>query len=215
MIVYCLSGLGADERVFTALRLNATLRHVSWIKPKADESIQEYSKRLVGQIDASQPFALLGVSFGGLVAQFMAALLPQARVIIVSSGSAKSQLPASSQLPFLLPLVRRLPPGLLMPPRRLMAWLFGVERWREQMLFYQILKDTDPHFVRWALLAVLDMPEIPPVKGLVQLHGTADRVIPCPKTASVIRLEGAGHFMIYNRAGELSSKINKLLAAHA
>lgn len=67
MIIYAFSGLGADERVFTFLNLPYKIKTVNWISPQVNESIELYSKRISTKIDTTTPFALLGVSFGGLV----------------------------------------------------------------------------------------------------------------------------------------------------
>ncbi len=210
MIVYCISGLGADERVFSRLRLKGEIRFIHWIPPQPQETLQHYVARLADQIDASQPFALLGVSFGGVVARELAQLLPPQALIVISSFSRAHQLP-SAHFSYLLPLLMIVPNKLLTPPRRLMCWLFGIRVQAHKELFYQILQDTDPVFLRWSLSVLLKIRTLSPVAGLVQIHGQADRIIPYSKTKDVIMLADAGHFAIYTHALEISSIVNKLL----
>jgi len=66
MNAYFISGLGADKRIFSKLKLSEKINiiHVDWINPDRNETLEAYSKRLSRIIDTSQPFALVGVSFG-------------------------------------------------------------------------------------------------------------------------------------------------------
>lgn len=212
MIIYCISGLGADERVFARLKLQAELKFIVWRKPHQQESLRAYASRLAEQIEVSQPFLLLGVSFGGIVAQELARILPAQGVMLISSASEVSALPAARRLPGLGWLLDILPKRMLFPPGSLMALLFGIKSQQDKMLFYQILADTDPDFVRWALQKLISIEQIPANYPQLQLHGTKDSVIPFPKRQQqVIAIAGGGHFMVYDRAAEISKYISLFL----
>lgn len=48
MNVYCISGLGADERLFRNLKLtNADKKFVNWVKPDKIDTISSYSDKLI------------------------------------------------------------------------------------------------------------------------------------------------------------------------
>lgn len=89
MNTYFISGLGANKRIFSKLKLNENINmiHIDWISPNKNESLASYAERLSKVIDLSQPFALVGVSFGGMIAVEMAKLLNPATTIIISSTS--------------------------------------------------------------------------------------------------------------------------------
>ena len=126
-------------------------------------------------------------------------------------SSSPDQLPLFYRLQLLIPLLAFVPDSLLAPPNRLSAFLFGIKQKADRMLFYQILKSADPAFTRWAIRSVIKLQQIYRVNSLLHLHGTGDKVIPCPESNEVIKLKGAGHFMIYNRAKEISAVINRHL----
>lgn len=66
--IYCVSGLGADERVFQKLKFQGYQPvHICWVEPNLEESIAEYAKRLTIQIKSERPI-LIGLSFGGIMA---------------------------------------------------------------------------------------------------------------------------------------------------
>ncbi|MCB0541677.1 MAG: alpha/beta hydrolase, partial [Bacteroidetes bacterium] len=85
MKIFGISGLGADERVFKKLTLNYNINTVKWLKPHKKEELKNYIKRLSVEIDDSQPFVLIGVSFGGIVAIELSKILKPEAVIIISS----------------------------------------------------------------------------------------------------------------------------------
>ena len=57
------------------------------------ESLKSYALRLAGGINQSVPFAIIGLSFGGMLATEMATVLHPQRTVLVSSVPTKQQLP--------------------------------------------------------------------------------------------------------------------------
>ncbi|MEO0331580.1 MAG: alpha/beta hydrolase, partial [Bacteroidota bacterium] len=86
MIVYFISGLGADERAFRYIRLpEVETRFIRWVPPQRWESLQQYATRLLDQIDLSRPVVLVDLSFGGIVAQELANMIDCVQLLLVSS----------------------------------------------------------------------------------------------------------------------------------
>src|SRR5688572_21332879 len=94
--VYCLPGLGADHRLFSRLHLpeGINIKCIDWIKNLPDETVADYAKRLAKEINTSEPFSLIGVSFGGVVSLEIARQLSPQHVIIISSFMHHNELPA-------------------------------------------------------------------------------------------------------------------------
>src|SRR5690606_31739054 len=95
MKVYFISGLAADRRIFKNIRLPAgcEIRHLDWIPPLEAESLEAYAIRLGERIDRSRPFALLGMSMGGMVAAILARHFTPVLTVIISSAPAPRFLP--------------------------------------------------------------------------------------------------------------------------
>ena len=69
MKLYCLSGLGTDERAFKHIHIEGVeLVHVPWIDFKENESLQSYAKRLFEATKPEDDYNLIGLSFGGMIA---------------------------------------------------------------------------------------------------------------------------------------------------
>ena len=87
MKIYCISGLGADHTVFDRLDINGEKVCISWIPSFEWESLKDYARRLTAQVDTSEPFLLLGVSFGGMLAVEMNKFIsPEKNHIGIVSG---------------------------------------------------------------------------------------------------------------------------------
>src|SRR5882757_2512216 len=91
--IYCISGLGADEKIFTNLHIKGyELHYIPWIRPHKKEHIEGYAKRM-GEYIKEKSAVLLGVSFGGMMGIEIAKQIPLKQLIIVSSIKSVSELP--------------------------------------------------------------------------------------------------------------------------
>lgn len=76
MKLYCLSGLGVDEKAFKNIKArDVDLVNVKWISPLPKESIKDYARRLFAELNPEEGYNLLGVSFGGMIAVEFAKIL--------------------------------------------------------------------------------------------------------------------------------------------
>src|SRR5690349_16899494 len=102
-MVYFISGLGADERLFKNLNL-AGINHkfLNWLIPFQQENFTDYITRLMAGIDQSQEVILVGVSFGGIAAQEIARRIPVKKVILISSVKSEKEFDLRLKLASLL-----------------------------------------------------------------------------------------------------------------
>jgi pimeloyl-ACP methyl ester carboxylesterase len=208
---YLIPGLGADERVFRHLRLTGSVQVLSWLPPQSPtEPLAHYAARLAAAVPAEEPCWLVGVSFGGLLAQEIGRLRPLARVVLISSLGSPRELPPLLRLAGATRLHQLVPFGLLKWLPRLAQWFFGARGGTEYRLLRQILADTDARFARWATAQLLSWPG--PGLPAVRLHGTHDRLLPTSGAAIDYPVLGAGHFLIVSHAAQVSHLLNKLAA---
>ena len=65
--IYCISGLGADSRIFSKLKFeNADLHYIEWVLPEPGDSMRSYALKLAEQVKHDE-ICLVGVSFGGML----------------------------------------------------------------------------------------------------------------------------------------------------
>jgi pimeloyl-ACP methyl ester carboxylesterase len=207
MKAYCISGLGADERVFQELNIKHQLIPVHWLTPLAEESMEDYCRRLLLQIDTSEDFILIGVSFGGMVACELNRYITPYQTIIISSAAQAKELPFLYKLMGKISLSTWLPDFMLIPPTFILSYLFGAETLAHKKMLAAISEETDRRFARWAIDKIIHWKNDTLPKHLIRIHGDKDKVLPYISSEAYI-IKGGEHFMIVNRAEEISELIN-------
>jgi pimeloyl-ACP methyl ester carboxylesterase len=207
MKIYAISGLGADERVFKYLSLEHELVPIIWIAPKSKESIVEYANRLINEyeIDQDENFGILGVSFGGLIAVEISKLLSPEVTVLISSAETRDDLSGVIKIAGKLKLIELIPERLFNPPKAIAHFLFGTDK---KELLNSILDDTDLNFAKWATRELINWQNQIRLPNLIKIGGSKDKLL-APKGKNTIIVEGGEHFMIVDRADEISEIINE------
>lgn len=210
MKLYAISGLGADKRVFNYLALDCELIPIEWIAPEKNESIENYALRLSEVIDQSSEYGILGVSFGGLVAVEMSKKLHPALTILISSVQTRNELSPFYRAVGRLGLLKLLPARMFRPPKKITAYFLGSSR---PSVLNSILDDMDMHFTKWALTEFTRWENEERLNSVLSIGGSHDKLIsPVLDQQSVI-IPGGEHFMIVDKAREISQIINRKLNA--
>lgn len=212
MKVYFISGLGADERVFRHIQLPPGYEavHLSWIPPQEKESLHEYALRLGQKISRDEPFALVGLSLGGMMAIELAKTLQPQKTILISSIPVASAMPPYYKFAGLLRLHRIVPVSMI----KRLSWikrLFTSETSEDKAMLRMMIRDVDPKFVRWAFAAALGWKNEELPKEVYQIHGSADAILPARYTQPRYLIRGAGHLMILNRAKKINEILKEIL----
>ena len=207
MKLYGISGLEADKRVFEYLTLDCELIPMDWIEPKEKESIEDYAIRFSEQINTKEKYGILGVSFGGLIAVEISKKLNPELTILISSAETKNELRTIYRIVGKSKLVKLIPQKLFDPPRIIANWIFGA---KQKKLLNQILNDTNLRFAKWAVNELLNWKnEENLTNRVLKIVGTNDKLIPPDKDIKLKLIEGGEHFMIVDKAEEISQIINE------
>jgi pimeloyl-ACP methyl ester carboxylesterase len=209
--LYFISGLGADERVFQYLDLKSyTINFVKWRTPLEKETIENYTARLKSQIDTDNP-VIIGLSFGGFIAIELSKLIQTQKTILISSIKTKNELPYFLKLLNVSQIYKLIPAILLSKPALLNHWFFSVESESEKNLYKTMVKETDSELLKWSIDKILNWKNEVVINNVVHIHGAKDRIFPIRTTNPDYIVENGGHFMIVNRANEISNLLNKII----
>jgi len=213
MNIYLLSGLGADKRVFSRLVFSANhvIRHIEWISPISNEGLSSYAERLSRQIDEAEPFCLVGISFGGMVAVELNKFVKPLQTIIISSASTDLQIPWYYKVLGRLKIHTLVPVKILKAPTALTFWFFGTKTDEEKNMLTEILKETDGKFLRWSISKITNWDHKIKPEGIYQVHGTSDRILPAGYIKADLEVRNGGHLMVYSKSEIITSILAKRL----
>lgn len=215
MHLYLLPGLGFDHRIYRNLALD-NYKHTfyDWIDPEPGESIQNYAARLSTGMTTTEPVVLIGHSFGGMVAQEIAAIRKVDLIILVSSARSSEEIPYHFKLAHKFNLQRFFSRELTLKSFKFWGSTFDYTTPEEQALFKSMVGNQSNQFLKWALktLGAWKTPNISKSCKVIQIHGDRDRTLPLITKGQPDQLvKGAGHFMIYKKADEIMTYINEVI----
>lgn len=211
--IYLIGGIGVDEKVFENVCFKNYKKHIiKWAEPLHREPLKEYCKRLLSQIEIKNPI-LVGVSFGGIVANELAELINVKEVILISSVRSRKELPWSFRFIGKLNIYKVLPAQLLIKSIRTIRWCLSISDKLSINPLLTILSETNPIFMKWALNCIVKWQGKEMLKTF-QIHGNKDRIFPMKflRHPDII-IQNAGHFMILNHAQLISQHIEAIASS--
>lgn len=214
--IYFISGLGADRRAFRRLVFPEEFKiiHLDWISPEPNESLVSYASRLALNIDTSTPFYLVGLSFGGMLATEISKQLNPKHTFLISSTPTFKELPWYYRMAGSVSLQKLVPTGLLKKSNGIGLKFLGAKSDEERRLLKQLVVDSDPYFMKWALTCILTWRNTERPLNVTHIHGTSDNILPIRFTVKPDHIiEGAGHFMVYANAQEIIDIINNQITS--
>lgn len=202
--LYIFSGLGADERVFQLLDFSGfSTTFIKWTPLIENETIENYAERLLKQIKTTKP-TLIGLSFGGIIAIEIAKLIDTEKVIVISSAKTKDEIPSFYRFAGQLGLHKLLPARYLKSSSLITNWFFGASSTFDKQLLKQILIDTDPIFLKWAIDKIVRWTNQTQTPNIYHIHGSSDRILPISFVKCNSSIKNGGHLMTLNKAEELN-----------
>jgi pimeloyl-ACP methyl ester carboxylesterase len=210
--IYCIPGLGANEKCFEYLDLSfAQPVFINWIQPYKNETLQHYAMRLKEQFIHDENPVIFGLSLGGMLAVEMGKLLPSAKIIIISSAKAKTEIPYYFKFFKYIPLYKFLPEWSVRKQTALRNYFLGAKKRTTKKYVKQVAEKADANFYRWAMGAILSWQNkiIPP--NIVHIHGTNDKLLPSKFITADKLINNGGHLIIIENAEEVSSLIKNLI----
>ena len=212
--IYLVPGLGAGTEIFEYLRLpqdRFDVHPIEWLIPESeDESLEDYANRMAQSVKNEMP-VLIGVSFGGVMAQEMSKLIPTKKVIIISSLKKRSELPRRLKLLQKLGLYKLLPTGRISRIDDFSRFNFHQTLKRKTELYDRYMRVRNEKYLNWAIESVLHWKGESDISNVTHIHGTRDEIFPIKYIDDCIPVEGGTHAMIITKARKISEIIIKSL----
>lgn len=208
MNIYFIPGLGADKKVFRNIRVPDGYKayYLDWIPHGKHEKLENYSYRLAEHIDTSQPFVVVGLSFGGMLAAEIVNKYSSGKMILISSVPAPKYLPFYFRFAGKIGLDRLLPISLL-KWAALMKRLFTAETPEQKAYLKKMIREVDASFIKWGLHAIVNWKGGINGQQYIHIHGSGDELLPARFCKPTHIIKGGGHLMVLTR----SEEINRIL----
>ena len=211
MKLYVISGLGADFKVLEKINFPESLEVVflDWLIPENKEDFHHYVERMAARVDDSEPFALLGYSFGGLIVQEIDKIKSAEKVVIM--GSIKSDKEKSRFIKFgeMSRITKYLPQRMFNVKS---AAVYSVARnivdpKNPKLMEYFTVRDQ--YYLKWGIEKVSDwkFEENPKV---IQILGSKDIVFPVKYSKPDYIVQNGTHLFPATKPKQVSKILNEI-----
>lgn len=209
--IYCISGFGADERVFSKLNFaDYEVHFIPWADPLKNETLEGYAKRMSEQIQHNNPI-LFGMSFGGIMCIEIAKIISTSKVIIISSIKSLHEMPAWMKLTGKLWLDKIFPLKTFKFIEPIENFNLGIENNEELKLVREYRKTIGQQYTNWATHQIINWKNEWLPKDIIHIHGGNDHIFPLKNIKANYIIADGGHFMIMNRSQKVNSILEKIL----
>lgn len=206
-------GLAAGPQIFEHIRLpeeDFEVVHLEWMLPEAGMHLSDYAQAMAAKVYHAAP-VLIGVSFGGMLVQEMAAYLNPRQVIIISSIKSHREMPRRLLLARYTKLHKLLPTSLLDNVEVLARYAFGDPVKKRLKLYERYLAIRDKQYLDWAIDQIVHWEKEIPMPGIIHIHGDKDAVFPHAYIASCTTVKGGTHTMIIHRAKWFNERLPAII----
>ena len=206
-------GLAASSMVFENIKLDDkkySLHRIDWIQPKKNESIKTYCVRLSKKIKHKNPI-LLGVSFGGIIAQELDKILKVKKLIIVSSVKSHKEYPILYKIARDYQLNNALPFGMFDNFIKFSLKLNINKLYKRIDLAERYLTERNEIYLEWAVWSLLNWKQEKYRPDLIHIHGDKDKVFPIENISKCIKIKGGRHEMIILKAKWFNENLPSLI----
>ena len=211
MKLYVISGLGADFKVLEKINFPENLEVVflDWLIPENKEDFHHYVERMADRVDDSEPFSLLGYSFGGLIVQEIDKIKSAEKVVIM--GSIKSDKEKSRFIKFgeMSRITKYLPQSMFNVKS---AAIYSVARnivdpKNPKLMEYFTVRDQ--YYLKWGIEKVSDwkFEENPKV---IQILGSKDIVFPVKYSKPDYIVQNGTHLFPATKPKQVSKILNEI-----
>ncbi|MNK06585.1 hypothetical protein D3C87_244840 [compost metagenome] len=207
-------GMAASPKIFENIKLpdeQFEMFFLEWCLPLENESLKEYAKRIMLNIKHDNP-VLIGVSFGGILVQEIAALIEVRKVVIISSVKCNAEFPRRMRFAKRTHIYRLFPTGIM----QRVDWLAKIAVGnnavtRKLHLYEKYLSVRDKKYLDWAFKTILLWDRAVPDAKVVHIHGDNDEVFPARYLKDYIPVKGGTHIMIINKYKWINENLPRII----
>ncbi len=211
MKVYIISGLGADDKVLEKLEFNKAIEpiFIHWKIPQRGEHFHHYVERMAEEIDESEPFGLLGYSFGGIMVQEINQIKPAVKTVIlgsIKSDKEKSKLIRAGEITH----IPRYLPESLFNEKSTVAYAFLRKLFDpKNPRLLQYFRVKDPYYLKWSIEKISEW-KFEEKPNVIQILGDRDIVFPIKYSKPDYVIPGGTHLFPATKHRQVSEILKEI-----
>lgn len=211
--VYLIPGQGFDYRVFNNLNLteNFDTVNIHYVVPGKNCELKEYAQLLAQQIDTTEKFSLIGVSFGGMVCSEMCEFLNPEKVILISSAKERKEIPAGYKMFKYFPINLLVPGSLYKASGQILRPIFEPDEKLANGLFKDMLHDSNNQFMKQSTKMIINWDKKTYSDKIIHIHGTKDNTLPFRNIKANYTIDKGSHMMVFTRSEDINTIVNRIL----
>lgn len=212
--IYFVPGLAASPAIFEFIKLpedSYEIHYIAWLIPeRPEESIEEYALRMCEKVSHTN-FALIGVSFGGVMVQEMKKIINPKKTIIISSIKNKTEMPARMRFVKKTSVHKIFPINSFSNIEKYEKYAFGKMLKGRFKLYKKYLSMRDELYLPWAIDTIVNWKQETSDPDVLHIHGTEDFIFPVNNIKECVKVTGGTHIMILTRAKKISTLLQEML----
>lgn len=232
MKVYFIPGLGANCKCFKHIKLPDGFDkvYIEWFTPKGTETIEEYTHKMAEKIDTTEPFILVGYSFGGIIVQEMNKFMNPEKTILIAS--MKNDI----QTPQLFKILKRIKfthwfPMTFFTSKKFLSYAFLRSVYfkvrpprikdKEDLKIEEYMTQMNPQYLKWSINQIINWKSEKECKNIYQIHGTKDIIFPYKKISiktkkddmqdNLYTIDKASHILVLEYPHKINKAFEKIL----
>ncbi len=209
MLIYAIPGLGTTEKLYKNISIKGVeIIVLTWPIPEKNDTMQSYAKKFLPQIDTSNPFCLMGVSFGGMLCAELSNIISPQKMFLVSTAKYRKE------LPWFIRLFKHFPLHKIIPEKqhRKMAyearWFIG---FGNALIpeYLGMINSMDGDYFKNAINIIVNWNRKDLPKNYIHIHGDADRLLLYKGVKADYTIKDGSHAMVVFRTEEINKIIEK------
>lgn len=196
--VYFIPGMASSTLIFEHIKLDNSIFesiYLPWPEVNSSYTLQDYVSLFQKQITLENP-VIIGVSFGGIIAQELSKRIKTRKTIIISSAKSNNEYPSLYKLAKKTSIYKLLPTSWMKSLLNYYPSWSKKKRKQRIALYRRYITITHKDYLNWCIDKIIHWPQQQPLKDIVHIHGDKDELFPISNIKNATIIKGGTHAMI-------------------
>ncbi|NDW11086.1 alpha/beta hydrolase [Dysgonomonas sp. 520] len=212
--VYFVSGMCYNCKVFDNITLPEGFNkiYIEWLIPQKDETLSDYSKRMIAPINTKRPFVLVGYSFGAIILYEMNRYVKPQKNIIISSFKREDETPTLFRLAKSINFAERIPEKAYSATQFITNIFNRLVYTLPTSSLDEYMTQTDPVYIKWSIHQITNWQPHFLLPNVYHIHGTKDQIFSFKTIKDAIEIKDGDHLMVFKKHKEISENLSQILS---